>query len=325
MYLNLFAFTVIWILGGLTSFIPWTKTTGNPISVALVQGNIPQTIKWSPEHLQLSLDRYVELTQPLWGKYDIIIWPESALPIPLHYIEPFIEELNEKAKKSGSTLILGLPVRTPDESGYFNSVITLGKNNMAYSKRQLVPFGEYIPFRRYLSNTFHLLNIPMPEMVSGLYNQQPLVIGDTRILASICYEIAFPELTRSPDKTINMLLVITNDAWFGDSSAEPQHLQMAAMRALEFRKPVLFASNDGITAIISPDGRIETAIPQRQANVLTSKVQPMYGLTPWLVNGPAPILFILICFIYAGVQSNKKFMAQINNQIATPAKPIENE
>lgn len=323
LYLNLLTLIIIWIVGGVTSFIPWTKPNGEPISVALVQGNIPQTIKWSPEHLQLSIDRYVELTQPLWGKYDIIIWPESAIPIPLQNIETLINELDAKAKSSGSTLILGIPSRAPDDSGYFNAVMTLGKKNMAYSKRQLVPFGEYIPFRKYFSNTLHLLNIPMPEMVSGLYTQEPLVVGDTRILASICYEIAFPELTRSPDKSINMLLVITNDAWFGNSSAEPQHLQMAAMRALEFHKPVLFASNDGITAIINPDGRIETAVPQRQAIVLTSKVQPMYGLTPWLNNGPAPILFIMICLIYVGVKSNKKFaITKTNNEIATPAEPL---
>lgn len=305
---SLLVLLAIWVFGGLLSLIPWTKNQGEPISVALVQGNIPLDIKWSPEHLQTSIDRYKDLTYPLWGKYNIIIWPESAIPIPLQDTENLINELDEKAKSSNSSLIMGIPIRTSDQTGFYNSLITLGKNQAVYSKRQLVPFGEYTPFSRFFSSAFQFFNIPIFEMISGHPLQDPFVIGETKtkILPSICYEIAFPELTRSTDKSINMLLVVTNDAWFGDSNAEPQHIQMAAMRAIEFQKPLLFVSNDGITAIIDAGGRVQSSLPQKQTAVLTGNIQPMYGITPWLYNGMDPIFFILFCMMFISIRVNKR-------------------
>lgn len=306
LYHNLLALAMIWILGGALSLIPWTITEGKPISVSLVQGNIPQTIKWSPEYLQTSLTSYTEMTEPLWGKSDIIIWPESAVPMPLQNIEDFINKLDEKAQDSHSALILGIPIRTPDEKSYYNSIITLGKDRSVYTKRHLVPFGEYTPLYRVLANALRFMDIPMSEMTAGRLEQAPLVIGNIKILPSICFEIAFPELIRSLDKSINMLLVLTNDAWFGDSNAQPQHLQMAAMRAIEFGKPLIFVSNDGITAIINQNGQIISRIPKGQAQVLTDTIQPMYGITPWLTNGMDPMLFIFILFIAVAVIANKK-------------------
>lgn len=302
-YQNVFALICIWIVGGLLSFIPWTIPQGKPLSVSLVQGNIPQTIKWSPEHLQFSLETYSNLTEPLWGKSDVIIWPEAAVPLPLQDAKPFINELDEKAKASNTTLILGIPIQA-EEGGYYNSIITLGKDKGVYSKRLLVPFGEYTPFARYLSNALKFMDIPMSEMVAGK-TYTPLFAGNVKILASICYEIAFPVLTRTRDKSPGFLLVLTNDAWFGDSSAEPQHLQMAAMRALEFHKPVLFVSNDGITAIINPDGKIDKSIPRREIAVLNGNVQPRYGTTPWLVNGLDPLVMIFLIFIILAVLADK--------------------
>lgn len=317
LYLNLFALTIIWIVGGLCSLIPWTIPQGKPLTVALVQGNIPQTIKWSPEQLQFSLDTYTNMTKPLWGKSDIIIWPETAVPLPLQNAESFINELDDKAQASHSTLILGIPIRTPDDMSYFNSIITLGANRGVYSKRHLVPFGEYTPFSNVSTKLLKFMDIPMSEMQAGRLNQPPLFVNNTKILPSICYEIAFPDLTRSWDKSIGLLLVLTNDAWFGHSNAEPQHLQMAAMRALEFHKPVLFVSNDGITAIINPNGQIETSAPQRKAAVLTGTIQPMYGITPWLNNGMDPLLFIFFAFILASRLANKATLKASTNTLST--------
>jgi apolipoprotein N-acyltransferase len=303
---SLLALLLIWLAGGLLSYIPWTIAKGKPLTVSLVQGNIPQTIKWSPEHLQVSLERYLDLTKPLLGKSNIVIWPEAAIPIPLQYAQSFINDLNEKAEASGTALILGIPIRKLDTGSYYNAVITLGKDKGVYTKRHLVPFGEYTPLYSLLANTLKFMDIPMADMTPGRVNQAPLTIAETNILPSICYEIAFPDLTRSPEKAIGLLLVITNDAWFGNSNAEPQHLQMAAMRAIEFNKPLLFVSNDGITAIIHPDGKIAQSIPQREIAVLNGSVQPMYGITPWLKNGMDPVLFLFIIFIGMAVIANKK-------------------
>ncbi len=145
----------------------------------------------------------------------------------------------------------------------------------------------------------------MSNMISGKPYQAPMEIGDLKILPSICYEIAFPDLMQTPDRTISFLLVVTNDAWFGRSTAQAQHLQMAKMRALELGRPVLFVSNDGITAIIGPDGRIDASIPPHETAVLTSTVQPMSGLTPWMRNGIDAILFVLICILFIAIRANK--------------------
>jgi apolipoprotein N-acyltransferase len=311
-YKNIAALVLIWIIGGLLSFIPWTIPQGKPLTVSLIQGNIPQTIKWSPEHLQFSLETYTNLTQPLWGKSDLIIWPEAAVPIPLQDAKFFVNALDEKASESNTALIFGIPIHA--DAGYYNSIILLGKEKGVYSKRLLVPFGEYTPFSRFLSNALQFMEIPLSETVAGKSIQPPLIVNGIKILPSICYEIAFPQLTRSLDKSIGLLLVVTNDAWFGNSTAEPQHLQMAAMRAIEFHKPVLFVSNDGITAIITPNGKIEQSIPIRKATVLNGTVQPMYGTTPWLVNGMDPILMIIIIFITLTVLASKKAEGTTNKK-----------
>jgi len=304
-FFNLLALVLIWLAGGLLSLIHWTRPEGKPISVALVQGNIPQSLKWSSENLQLTLSRYSALSEPYWKKDTIIIWPEAAIPLPLQDAQEFINKMDEKAKKSGAALLLGIPIGKTDETGYFNAVISLGAQNKVYLKRHLVPFGEYTPLSNLFSGALQFMDIPMSNMLPGKLNQEPIVIGNIKILTSICYEIAFPELTRSFDKSINLLLVVTNDAWFGVSNAQAQHLQMAAMRAIEFGKPVLFVSNDGITAVINPYGQIAETLPKREAAVLTTKVQPMYGITPWLKNGSDPLFFILLCLLYVAVRKNR--------------------
>lgn len=296
---------LIWGVGGLLSLIQWTKPEGKPISVALVQGNIEQTIKWSPEHIELSLDRYYELTKPLFGKVDLIIWPETAIPLPLQNetAQDYINALDSLALATKTQLILGIPIMSKDGTGYYNSLVTLGDQKLVYFKRHLVPFGEYTPFSSILTKTLQFMDIPMSDLIPGSDTQSPLAIGKWHILPSICHEIAFPDLIRNPDPNINFLLVATNDAWFGDSNAEPLHLQMAAMRALEFKKPVLFVSNDGITAIISPNGKIEKTIPQRQAGILIGTIQPRTGITPWLRYGSDSTLIIIFCFLYAAYQN----------------------
>ncbi len=144
-YLSLFIMAMIWIVGGMLCHIQWTQPAGKPVSVALVQGNIEQSLKWSPEHLQLSIDTYTQLTEPLWGKENIIIWPEAAIPLPLPNASELINALDEKATSSGSALILGIPIRA-EKNGYWNTIVSVGKDKNVYIKRHLVPFGEYTPF-----------------------------------------------------------------------------------------------------------------------------------------------------------------------------------
>lgn len=305
-YFSLLAVTFIWTFSAALNLITWTQPEGKSLSVSLVQGNIPQSLKWSPGHLQLSIDRYLQLTEPLWGKDKIIIWPEAAIPLPLPEAGKLINDLDSRAKMTGSHLILGIPIQSDNGVDYFNSVVTLGEEQNVYLKRLLVPFGEYVPFANIFSGIFNFMNVPISNLQPGKRDQKPLMVGNVKVLTSICYEIAFPEMIRTRDKTIGFLLTVTNDAWFGKSSAQAQHLQMAAMRAIELMRPVVFVSNDGITAIIGPDGKIDSAAPAHETYVLNGNVQPRSGITPWMLNGMDPLLFILICFLAIAYKAARK-------------------
>lgn len=304
-YLSLCIMIAIWITGGLLNLKTWAEPDGKAISVSLVQGNISQSLKWSPEHTQLSFDRYIELTDPLWGKSDLIIWPEAAIPVLMQQTEDFVNALDKKAYDSHSSLILGIPVESPNGKDYHNAIILLGQTRGIYLKRLLVPFGEYIPMQSMVAGLFDILHVPMSNLSPGPAHQALLHVKQLKILPSICFEITFPDLMRSTDPSIDMLLTITNDAWFGDSSARAQHLQMAAMRALEFNRPVLFVSNDGITATIDHKGNINARAPTNQATVLNTTVQPMNGLTPWMFFGSETTLFILLCMFNVAARQQK--------------------
>ena len=313
LYYNLLSIAAIWITGALLSLIPWTESSHAPLTVSLVQGNIPQSLKWSPEHVNLSFDRYREMTEPLWGKSELIVWPEAAIPMTLDNASNFIDDMDDLARKNGSHLILGIPIDNPRGEGYFNALISLGKDRTFYFKRLLVPYGEYVPFQQLSSRVLSFMDVPMANMVPGSYSQKPMNVGGIKINTSICFEIAFPDLIRTSDSNVGMLLTVTNDAWFGKSTAQAQHLQMAKMRALELGRPVLFASNDGITAIIGPHGQVEASAPQHVPYVLTGKVQPMTGLTPWMMNGFDPILVIMFSLIFIARRSTKKSSDTILN------------
>lgn len=321
-YLNLMTITLIWIAGALLNLHAYTQPEGNPIKVGLVQGNIAQTIKWSPEHVNLSLDTYANLTEPLWGKNKLIIWPEAAVPLSLQSAEDYIQMLEEKAKQTGTTLFLGIPIQSSDGSGYYNAIATLGDSRQFYLKRHLVPFGEYVPVPGVFAKFFDFLHVPLASMMSGNPVQKPLILGDISILTSICYEIAYPELMRYNDKSIGILLTITNDAWFGKSIAQAQHLQMAAMRAIEFQRPLLFASNDGITAIIGPDGNIQKAAPTHQPYVLEGQVQPLVGLTPWMVTGLSPLMLFMLIMLFIATRAEKRAYKLIKQSIETTQKGL---
>lgn len=307
MYLCLLVIVVIWTTGGLLNLIAWTEPQRKKVNVSLVQGNVPQTIKWSPEHISLSMNRYAELTAPLLKKDAIIIWPEAAIPLPLKSAADFINFMDRQALKNNAHIILGIPIQNPNGDGYFNAIVTLGSDKQVYLKRQLVPWGEYVPFSRYFANLFAFMNIPMSNLVEGKYVQPPVKVNGTTIFMSICYEIAYPELSKVANPVYGLLLTVTNDAWFGNSIAQAQHLQMAQMRAVELRRPLLFVTNDGITAIVGPNGRIESSIPPHQISVLTSTVQPMLGLTPWMRHGMDPILGIIIGFFAAAKLLRRKY------------------
>ena len=301
---------LIWLVGAGFSMVTWTTPYHNPITVSLVQGNIPQQVKWSQDQIRPTLKRYETLSMPHWDS-DLVIWPEGAIPVPLEYTGAYLDLLNKISKEHNATFITGIPIKSHVKEGFYNAVIALGAGSGVYLKNNLVPFGEFTPFASILHKLLTSLDIPMSDFLPGrqatdVRVTDVLTAKDVKISAFICYEITFPEIVNTTRSDINMLLTVSNDAWFGHSIAQAQHLQMARKRALELGRPVLFVSNDGITAIISANGKIQASIPPFTPAVLTDSVQPREGQTPWQQSGLDPLLVIMICMLIYAFKKRRK-------------------
>lgn len=302
----LIAIVTIGAISAALSSITWTKPIGKPVQVSLIQGNIAQEVKWSYNNIAPTLALYQDLSSKNWES-NIIVWPEDAVPLSLQTASEYIDQISDEAKKHNSTVITGIPVRNGNENNYFNAVVAVGNDYSYYLKRRLVPFGEYTPFPGLLTSVMQRFNIPMSAMIPNPQTEiKPLLIQGLKIAAFICYEIAFPEQVRSNDEDVNMLLTVSNDGWFGRSIAQAQHLGMAQMRSLELAKPALFVSNTGITAIIKPNGNIQSRLPPHQVSVLTDTVQPMTGKTRWQTYGMDPVLLLTFSFLFTSYQSQRK-------------------
>ncbi|CAM4467333.1 MAG: Apolipoprotein N-acyltransferase [Legionellaceae bacterium] len=290
-------FFMIWLSGFALSKIEWTKPKNLKwYKVALLQGDIPQELKWNPDYLNNTLKTYLELTRQHLTT-DIIIWPESAIPTAYQYVNDFLIALNEEAKANNIALIVGIPSianqKTNFEDHYYNGLFTFGKGSGSYFKRHLVPFGEYLPLKKLLHGLIAFFDIPMSDFIPGKMAQEKLKLKDLSAASFICYEIAYPEIVRYQIDTADLLITISNDSWFGNSLAPWQHLEIGQFRALQTGRYMLFASNSGVTAIINPKGIITKIIPQFKTAVLTGEIQAMVGITPWMKIGSLPIIFLL--------------------------------
>ena len=278
--------------------IEWTRPHGAPVSVSLLQGNIAQNLKWDAARFTATLGLYRRMTQESAARLTIL--PETAIPRFLDQLDPgFLPALAQTARVRGADLIVGLPVR--DASGrYYNSMLSLGSSPVQrYDKIHLFPFGDFIPpgFGWVVS----ILNIPLSNFSPGSTEQAPLALAGQRIAVNICYEDAFgEEIIRSlPEATL--LVNASNFAWFGDSLAQHQHLQIAQLRALETGRTMLRATNTGMTAIIDHRGRIVAALPPFTQGSLNGYAQGRSGATPYVRWGNAPLVLLglLVCGLFA--------------------------
>jgi len=287
-FIYLIILILIWIIGGVLAQINWTKPISKPIKVSIVQGNIPQQIKWSPEQIKPTMQHYKNLTD--WQN-DIIVWPEAAIILPLPYAQHFVNQMSRVAKKHHASLILGIPVQI--NSQYYNAAIAVGAGSGVYYKQRLVPFGEYVPFENILRGLFTFFDLPMSEFVAGAKNQKLLRAGNVLIAPYICYEVAYDNLVRQDLPRAQLLITLSNDAWFGKSIAAAQHLQIGQMRCLETGRYMLFSTNNGISAIINPHGKIIARLPRFKTDVLNGKVYAIRGTTAVQVIGTYEIVIVL--------------------------------
>lgn len=281
----------------------WTKPKGEPdLSVSLIQGNIPQDLKWLTEFQVETLKIYAQLTRSEWGR-DIVLWPESSIPMFQTEAVGFVSEMVKMAQENDTAWITGIPYK--DEAAFdpavdkyppfYNSVIALGADAEGlYKKQRLVPFGEYIPFQGMLDILPNLAGSrDIMSYSRGSAKQLPLKVRGHNIGAAICYEVAYPDTTRRNAVGTDFLLTISNDAWFGTSAGPLQHLQMVQMRALENGRWFMRATNTGVTAIIDHRGQIVERAPQFERLVLRGNVQARVGNTPFMVMGHYPILILI--------------------------------
>jgi apolipoprotein N-acyltransferase len=265
-------------LGQALHAVQWTKASGEPISAALLQGNIEQEMKFNPQRYAGIFDSYARLAESTNAK--LIVMPETALPRFYHRIDPAeLARLEAAARGNGGDLLLGVPYAHGEQ--YFNSVLTLGVSpQQSYHKQHLVPFGEFIPPG--FGWVLEILHIPMSDFGRGSAAQPPLAVAGQRVAVNICYEDVFGEeiARRAADATL--LVNMSNVAWFGDSLAPAQHLQIARLRAIETGRMHLSATNTGITAAIDRDGRVLARLPQFAEARLEVAAQGYEGMTPYL-------------------------------------------
>jgi apolipoprotein N-acyltransferase len=288
----------LWLGGQALRSVEWTQpaqdpSASAPLQVSLVQANIPQDKKWQLDFLGTTLERYRTLSEPVWDS-DWVIWPEAALPILYHRAGPFLEEMHRRALQSNTALITGILYDDQAREQYHNSAVGLGMASGIYHKTHLVPFGEYVPLENWLRGLIQFFNLPTSIINPGPEQQHGLQIGSHRLATAICYEIVYPDLVADSALQRDVILTISNDAWFGASWGPLQHLEMAQMRALETGRYVIRGTNNGVSALINPKGEVQQRSEQFVQTVLTGPVIPMKGNTPFMVWGSSPV--IALCF-----------------------------
>ena len=287
-------FIAVLAAGEALRHVPWTQPEGAPVRAALLQGNVAQEMKFRPERYARILETYARLAEETSAA--LIVLPETALPRFYDAVDPaYLARLEAAARRNRGDLLLGVPYRTTPQD-YYNSVVTLGSApRQLYHKRHLVPFGEFVPPG--FSWALRLVDIPMSDFARGAPHARPLEVAGQRVAANICYEDAFGDEIRARAAPATLLINLSNVAWFGDSLAPAQHLQIARLRAAETGRTYLTATNTGITAAIDRDGRVLATLPQFREGRLEIDAQGYRGTTPYVRLGDWPIvltsLFVL--------------------------------
>ncbi|OAJ93650.1 apolipoprotein N-acyltransferase [Vibrio bivalvicida] len=300
---------VIFMTGfGLQSSQWVTPNSDQVTKVALIQGNIPQELKWQPSQRWPTIMKYTDLTRENWDA-DIIIWPEAAVPALEFEISSFLSNLDSAARMNNSAVITGI-INQGEDKKFYNSILTLGKNpfgdyrydmNLRYHKHHLLPFGEFVPFEQVLRPLAPFFNLPMSSFSRGDFVQANIDANGKQMAPALCYEIIFNEQVRqNVTQDTDFILTLSNDAWFGRSIGPLQHMEIARMRALELGKPVIRATNNGVTAVTDYKGHITAQVPQFETAVLRAEIPSTSGETPYRQFGTWPMYIWVVLSLVIG-------------------------
>jgi apolipoprotein N-acyltransferase len=283
--------------------IPSMGAKAEKFSMAIVQGNISQDKKWLPAYQKKTVDSYIDLSKQVIkkkGATDLVVWPETAMPFyPREHVLSLLLQ-TELAHPHQVSILTGAPHRQQTSTSapitFYNSAFLInpdGRMSGRYDKQHLVPFGEYIPFRQLLAFASPVVET-LGDFSPGAFSK-PLSCQNSRIGVLICFESIFPELSRRQViDGANLLVNITNDAWFGKTSAPWQHLAMVVLRAVENRRTVARAANTGISGFITPTGQILASSPLFEPYATKQKVA-LLGFTSFYVN--KGYLFPYLCLL----------------------------
>ena len=313
-YFLMCALLSIWGTGSYLQSLSWTQAVGEPIKVSLLQGNITQDQKWRPENKLNTLRWYQTMTEAHWDSA-IIVWPETSIPAYLSDVNDwFLRPLSQAAEEHQTSIIVSLPINNTETNEKYNAVMTLGKDTGNYKKTHLLPFGEYLPWQPISGLILNNLGMRLGLFTEGAIDQPLLKAAGYPFITTICYEDAFDELVLNQLSAAAFLINVTNDGWFGQSIEPHQHLQIARMRALETGRYLLRATNTGATAIVDPKGKILRQAPLFEATVLTDRIIPMQGLTPYARLGEKPVLIFLMILFLTLLLPNSLFSYLVKNK-----------
>ena len=294
-------FSVLIIIG--SSFfirpIEWTERVDKEFSVALVQGAVAQEKKWLTTEFIRTLTLYRNSLLNLENT-NLVIWPEVAIPAYAENVKGYLDELEGILKQQNIDLLM-LGINTKGKNGeVFNSVITLGGDNRVYHKRHLVPFGEYFPVPKFIREWLQKMKLPHRDISIGPEVQEMLKLDQYFIATSICYEDIFGDELLDYQPLANVLVNVTNNAWFGESIASSQHFQMSRMRAIETGRYLLRSTNTGITAIVMPDGNIQKELEPYNFSILKGNFYPMKDETPYSRFGDLFVILLMTLIMTLG-------------------------
>ncbi len=289
-------FTIVWLGGIVAAAIQWSSPSGEPVTVSLIQGNIAQNLKWREDQRAATIEVYLGLVEKSRGR--LIVLPETALPMMLHDVPSHVLTVfQQQAQTNGGDLLFGVAYRDQHASAdgkidYFNGAVSVGTSPVQrYAKQHLVAFGEFVP--PLFSWVYQWLNIPLSGFTPGTISPPPLRLAGHAVGINICYEDTFgAEIAQSLPEA-ELLINISNMAWYGRSLAADQHLQFSQMRALETARWMLRSTNTGVTAAIDDKGRIVKVLPQFARDVLEVEAVPRQGPTPYSRWRDTPIKLLL--------------------------------
>lgn len=296
-------YEIVFIAFGFSLFylatLSWVEEDINrSADIGLVQANIDQNLKFNPAFIGESLNLYNGLSAPLWEN-DIVIWPETAIPLLYQRADAELAFFDQLAQDNNSALVTGILYR--EDNNIYNSITALGNGSGVYHKQKLVPFGEYVPFTAMMEKVLQVFSLPMSSLSPGPGDQGLLDASGFSFAAYICYEVVYPDFVRKQAHESDFLITISNDTWFGASFGPLQHLQMAAMRALENGRYMIRATSNGVTAFINEKGQIVEQADQFEIATLQNTVPVFRGRTPFSHWGSWPIVlfsFLILAAIY---------------------------